>query len=381
MKTLKILLGGGEREKQRLKNIDFLRVLACLAIIIFHIFRPEFMYMKNFHDIDLYNSLVNMTKDGQIGIELFFIISGFFFVYKLNTNYSLFEFIKNKIIRFHPVLISIIIISFLVSLTGIIQWDFYKNLFYIFCLPGTGLVYKSYPTQVDQFWFCSSLIWVLALFFYLRKNFEKKSVNLFIAIGIFFAYSLIIQTQCGALTNTTKIHYYIFIPGLLRAFAGIGIGYFIGEWYINNIDKIKQTTCNIYSVIFLTICEFICMYFMINNLFLHRVNCRNKLIFVIVFTITMILFLYKRGLISRLLDKDIFVKLGKYTYSLYMVHIFILFLFRSLLWTKHPYWVHCHPVLNLITIISVILVSGVMLYYIIEKPASIYLSKKFIKKP
>ncbi len=372
-----IVRGG---EKQRLKNIDFLRVIACISIIIFHLFLPHRLGNNNFLDIDLYSSLRLMSRDGLKAVELFFIISGFFFAFKLNTGFSLFEFIKRKVLRFYPVLIFVTILSFFISLTGIIKWDFYSNLFCLFGLNGTSLVYNLKGIQTAQFWYCSDVIWIGGLFFYLLKNFDKKTVNLIIALGIFFSYSFLIHAQGGKIWDIHKLYYFIFHAGLLRAFAGIGIGYFIGEWYNNNCEKIKQTIIKPSGAIIISIIEFMCIFFIVNNLLFHRVHCINKLIFVIVFAVTFVLLLCKKGIISKLLDKDIFVFLGRYTYSIYMMHILILSLATILVWDKHSCWVHVHPVLNLVFTLFSILAAGVLTYHFVEKPAAEYLNKKFPRK-
>ena len=106
----------------------------------------------------------------------------------------------------------------------------------------------------------------------------------------------------------------------------------------------------------------------------------NKLIFVIVFAVTMILLLCKKGIISRFLDKNIFVSLGKYTYSIYMLHLLILGLNKNLIWAKHLCWVHIHPVINLVILLTSMLLAGVLTYHFVEKPAAEYMNKKFPRK-
>lgn len=62
---------------QKLKNIDFLRVIGCITIILLHLFAiPRLSGL--FPDIGLYTKLQSMTSNGQKAVDLFFIISGFF---------------------------------------------------------------------------------------------------------------------------------------------------------------------------------------------------------------------------------------------------------------------------------------------------------------
>ena len=80
---------------QKFKNIEFLRVIGCLAIVLLHLFNKARLFGL-FPDIDLYRHFMSMTSSGQKAVDLFFIISGFFFVYKLDVTQSLWNFIKKK---------------------------------------------------------------------------------------------------------------------------------------------------------------------------------------------------------------------------------------------------------------------------------------------
>ncbi len=51
-------------EQKRFKNIEFLRIIGCLAIILIHLFNDKRLH-KLFDDIDLYNKFFMMTCNGQ----------------------------------------------------------------------------------------------------------------------------------------------------------------------------------------------------------------------------------------------------------------------------------------------------------------------------
>lgn len=175
----------------KFKNIEFLRVVACLAIIIFHLFYKELYFL--FPDVTLYSKLRAMTSCGSKAVDLFFMLSGLFFAYKLNTKYSLIDFLKKKIIRFYPVLIFVVIAILLSSVFKILDFNLYEIILVLTGLSGTGLSLTIGPKTICQFWYVSSMMWVLVLYYYLLKNFAKKNVNLFIACSIFFSYTILIQ--------------------------------------------------------------------------------------------------------------------------------------------------------------------------------------------
>ena len=179
---------------QKLKNIEFLRIIGCLTIIVFHLF---FATRSNgyFADIEIFRQIAKMTVNGQKAVDLFFMLSGLFFALKLDTTKTIFEFIKNKLIRVYPVLVFITIIYLFTSLLGITKFTLYDNILSLLCLNGTGLVLSHGNTGI--FWYVSAMLWTFLLFYYLLKNYDKKHVNLFIALLIFFCYSFIIHAKGG----------------------------------------------------------------------------------------------------------------------------------------------------------------------------------------
>ncbi len=343
----------------KLKNIDFIRIIACVAIILFHL---------------LYDSDLEVTKNGNKAVDLFFIIAGFCFVYKLNLKISLFEFIKHKIIRLYPVLIFAILLIGLLSLFGFTNLNLYNTVYMILGLSGTGLHNNLESINyLGHYWFCSSLLWVLAFYFYLVKNFDIKHVNLFTALAVFFCYSFILDARHGIINGMTDNYYHVFNLGLMRAMGGIGIGYLIGNWYKSNLCKFESVKLNLIPKIFLSVLEFVCLYFVISNLTFHDVKCTNHFIFIIVYMALIILFLYKKGFVSRFLDKNIFVHLGKYTYSIFVTH-FIVVNFLCRLYWKY-FWnisaLYVYPIIFIICILF-----GIITYHIIENPVIRYLNKK-----
>ncbi len=79
-------------------DIDGLRAIAVLAVVIFHAF-PKFI------------------AGGFIGVDIFFVISGFLISSILfsnleNNNFSLLTFYKKRILRIYPSLLTVMIVSF-----------------------------------------------------------------------------------------------------------------------------------------------------------------------------------------------------------------------------------------------------------------------------
>ena len=353
---------------EKIRNIEFIRCFACLTIILHHLFLPK--YMMNF---ELFSKLHTMTSNGQKAVDLFFILSGFFFVLTLKDKINIWEFLKKKIFRFWPVLVFVMILTAVIPYT---PFNFYSAIITFLGLNGTVLIYKTIGT-VSVFWYVSAMLWVMTLFLYLLKNYEKKNVDLFIALAVFFSYGMLIHALNGRICGQPEYNGFINVA-MLRAIGGIGLGYFIGHIYKSNIEKVKDWNLKLPTKLAVTVLEFCCVFFTINNLLLHKFNFDNQIVFIIVFALTILLFLLKQGFISQFLDKDIWVKISKYTFSIYMTHSIIRASFQHY-YRANQAIVHAHPICFILAYIVTAIVLGVITYYLVEKPSNAYLKKKFIK--
>ena len=359
----------------KIKNIEFLRIVGCIAIILFHLFSS--INNSPLNDIEPYAKVFSMTRNGDKAVDLFFILSGLFFCYKLNLKTSMFEFIKHKVLRLWPVLIFIIFLYFIFSLFGIINFNFYHFLLCFLGLNGTSLV--TVGAGVVVFWYISAMLFVLAFYYYLLKNYEEKNVNLTIALIVFFSYGFIIHALKGGIYGQDKTFNNIYNIGMLRALGGIGAGYFIGLWYKNNFEAIKNFNYKIWHILTLTFIEFISLYFIINNLMLHKLKFNNQIVFIIAFVAVIVAFLINKGFISRFFNKDWCVNVAKYTYSFYMTHIFIFNVFKNSIWKNNPEIIIAHPYSNLFITLSLVFILGVFTYHFVEAPCAKYFKNKNVK--
>lgn len=359
----------------KIKNIEFLRIIGCAAIILFHLFIK--MHIGALDDIEIYNKFYLMTSNGNKAVDLFFILSGIFFCYKLNLKVSMFDFIKNKVLRLWPVLIFVIFLYLLASAFDIINFNFYHHLLCFLGLNGTNLVLVKGGSGV--FWYVSAMLWVLAFYYYLLKNYEEKNVNLTIALIVFFSYGFIIHALKGGIYGQDKTFNNIYNIGMLRALGGIGAGYFIGLWYKNNFEAIKNFNYKIWHILALTFIEFISLYFIINNLMLHKLKFNNQIVFIIAFVAVIVVFLINKGFISRFFNKDWCVNVAKYTYSFYMTHFFIFNVFKNSIWKNNPEIIIAHPYLNLFITLSLVFILGVFTYHFVEAPCAKYFKNKNLK--
>lgn len=363
----------------KIKNIELLRIIGCISVILYHLFEKARLGGM-FTDIDLYKKLYAMTSNGYLAVELFFILSGFFLAWKLNLTKTCWEFIKSKLIRLYPSMLFATILYFITSLISSLDFKLYPTLLALIGLNGTNLVLSIGPFNIGIFWFVSALLWTSFLLYYLRKNFQIKSVNLLLVLLIFFSYGLCIHFESGRMDKVAKVYFHVLNVGMLRAIAGMSIGYFIGEWFKANFDKIKNWLPNKAQVILLTFTEFITLYFIINNLMLHKLSFKNQIVFIVAFSFIILLFLSKKGVISKFLEKINWHCFSKYTYSLFLTHPIIIEYLRFTLWKNNSEWVYANPIENIIYTLLGVLILGIFTYHFVEKPSATYLYNKFGKK-
>ncbi|MEE6207148.1 MAG: acyltransferase family protein [Alphaproteobacteria bacterium] len=366
--------------KLKYMNIEFLRIIAILAILMLHIFHSGMGLHRLGFDVHLYDKLYKMTGNGQKGVEFFFILAGLFFYLGMakDSALSLYDFIRKKIIRMWPVMAWAVLLAFILSLFGVLKFYYWDNIYALLFLNGTAL--QGAYGNISPSWYCSVMLFHFVLFFYLYKNMPEKWFWFVVCIGIYISYGIILQAKGYKINNPFQSFGYIFNVSMLRAWGGIGIGMLLGLWHKNCAEKIAAYQLNIGQKILLSAMEFVLLYFMINNLMLHKFQHHNQFMFIIVFTALIGCFLMNKGYISALFNREIFPKMSKYIYSIFITHQVVIGLLRRNLWKPHHDLVENYPVINMVGTFLAIIIVGVLTYYLVEKPAAKYLRKKWFGK-
>ncbi len=137
------------KEQNRIEVLDFLRGMASLAVALHHfnLFQPGLLYDALYH--------------GQLGVHVFFVISGFIIPYSLyRGGYTLADypiFVLKRIVRLDPPYIVTIVI---IIALGVFSWyvPFQKDFVFQFSWPQVLLhfayinVFFGYPWLNDVFW-------------------------------------------------------------------------------------------------------------------------------------------------------------------------------------------------------------------------------------
>lgn len=357
-----------EVKKERFNNVDFIRFIFSIIIVFIHI--PL-----------LYNMNIAGIHKGRILVDYFFIMSGFFLFLNINKNEDTLSFAIKKIIRLAPVTWFLSIITMICSLfIPALKYNFNNTILGFLFFQDIGLSSKfSNPPFFGILWYIFVLFWVMIFYFYLNKLLEKKYMNLIVWLIIIISYSIYYNNNNFGIGGNSNICLFINI-GVLRGLAGMGIGYFLSMLYKTNFLKslskkgqVITSFIEIYILLFLT--EYL--------LFSPKIPGNSAFILIVYFCIFFYLLIIKQGIISKLTDNKISSYLGQFSYSIYVMQILVLSLYKYLLVIPHPEFIQNHILFcnSIITVTCIIF--GVIAFYLVEKPAAKYLKEKFlnIQKP
>ena len=105
----------------------------------------------------------------------------------------------------------------------------------------------------------------------------------------------------------------------------------------------------------------------------HKLDYKNQIVFVIIFALTVILFLLRKGVVSKFLNHEVWVILASYAYSLYMVHLPVIEILKGAIWKKHPELIYQYPFLSLLITFILILLLTVFAHKRVEIPVTKWL--------
>lgn len=364
-------------KKGRFQNVDFLRFLLAIDILLFHLGanRGSIGYLLK-DESQTFQHIFNQCIHGFICVDFFFIISGFFLFKSINKNQDTLQFVKTKIIRLMPTIwLSMIVYAIFSIFIDKMNFNLNNNILNIFLLNSIGFSTHTTMGNTHQAWFVAALFWTSLFYFYITKIFDKKYLNLIIWLIVACGFGFILNCNYPGLAGA-KGNSFIFInQGIMRALSEIGLGYFIVMLYnsdflknINSLGKIIISAIEIYCSVFL-------IYYLI---FSPKVPGNNYFLYIVIFAILFYLMLIKQGLLSRLLDNNVSQILGSWSYSIFIMHIIVFDIIRSAIMYPHKNFVLAHPIpIFTLGIILAILV-GILTYYFFEKPVTKYLKNKFI---
>ncbi len=346
--------------RDKIQSIQILRGLAALLVVFHHVFLDVRAYGSGSYLINFYN----LEYFGNIGVDVFFVISGFIMVLIHGNDFlqpnATRTFLLKRFIRVVPLYwlltgVAAFILFFFPSLFGggktfdlshtiasflFIPWNNSIGLAIPIIGPGWSLNYEMYFYLIFAF-----------LLFFPKKYFIVLITSYFllsVTLHFFEPEGLYLQM----ITN----------PLLLEFLMGV----YIGLLYTNKKLLNHAHWFLVFSVVLI----------LSNILFHYEIEYR-----VLYFGLPSALLIYtlvsyeyyngSSGFNNKL------ILLGTISYSLYIAHVF-LYKIAIKIYVK----IFGISVLDLMVLFAVIvsIIGAILIYNFIEKPITIYLTNKYIKK-
>lgn len=296
--------------KKRIYQIDLFRFIAALGVMFYHytsLYRikpPGGSYFRPFPEIS------EITKFGYLGVDLFFIISGFVIILSIQKA-SFIRFMKSRITRLYPAYWFCLTLTFLV----ILIWGgvHYQATILQYLVNGTMLQgFTRFPNVDGVYWslYVELKFYLLvALFLLIRK---VKVINLNYFILFWLALTVIFPFVADSHSTILRVLKSAFILDYSPLFIA-GIIYF----------KIYKDRLRVKYVAGLLICLSLAIHYGLEKMVvvssLYEISYSPYSIAGLLLLFNVLMLLASTGKLQKF-NSPRFMRLGVLTYPLYLIH-------------------------------------------------------------
>lgn len=330
-----------------------------MAIVISHFNKDLFLYKIRF--------ISDIFLRANVGVSYFFILSGFIMIvaYHRKEKIGYLDFYRNRVARIYPLYIVGLLLYFFTRYSDV---SFYKTFLYLFgiqsWIPGKALILNFPGWSISvEFLFYLIFPW-LYNYLYSKGNKSIWIIAVLIWIGTQVFSNLYINSPAYKGPHTESHEFSHYFP--LWHINEFLIGNIAGLLFVKNR---KEKNYDLAIVVFFTA--------IILSLIFIPLNFHNGLMAVF-FVPVIYLISCNNGLITKFFALKPLEFLGEISYAIYIIHIPVLYIIRSVLWdyfqiskSNTLFWIYM-PVLMIVS-------AG--FYQFIEKPMRDYLRKaSFLKR-
>jgi peptidoglycan/LPS O-acetylase OafA/YrhL len=311
-----------QKPKIYFENLNGLRFICFLSVFLFHSFRTDFSYIKESPAYSFVKE--RMFGNGNLGVNFFFVLSGFLITYLLLKERELFDkidvvsFWKRRVLRVWPlfyfcIFFGFLIFPFLKSLLGQVPNETAQPIYYLTFLNNFDFIKKGPPDSSVL-----GVLWSVAIEeqFYLAWPI-LLSVIPFRFYPYLFAFIMLGSTTFRVLYDSPLFYEY-------HTFSCIGdmaVGS-VGAWLVQNyVIKLKIERLNrifIIGLYGLVISFFFFRKEIVEHGFLFRVLERPAI--AVILLLIILEQCYSKNSLVKLGDFKVVSALGKISYGLYCLH-------------------------------------------------------------
>ncbi len=356
---------------RKFKNIEFLRFLMAWAIVGFHL-----MHVKTFAPFGL-SFVKNYTGQGEHAVWYFFLISFFFLILKTRSDCSAWHFVRNKWLRMAPPIIAVTLIGYILHLCGFWGWNTTVNIEASLLMHNLAAGNRWLFFFDDPAWFCTALFLVSVIYFSWVKSLPAKLMPL-----VLFTCSILSVGIWSVTTQFQKtIPWLIVLTNYGRAFTCLGLAYLLAHICVERVFPALQGggKLPVCKRVAYSLLEGTLLTVLICSLYGAKWYRLSYLVSIISFAGLFLLFVRGGGIISRFLDRDWCVWLGRYAFGIFIVHKLVLRVAREVLPSIFPayqVWVGAHPWVLLGGIAAATMLLAMLGYHFIEVPIARFIKSK-----
>lgn len=321
--------------------ISFWKFMFCMMIVVFHLTEK--------------NGGIGIFSAGRIGVEFFFIVSGYFMTKKAlskednctNIGKETFQYIWKKAISFFDYMLIAFIISFFVKnwVSTFKKNEIVNSVWNLCFLEMSGI--KS-TAVVGQTWYISAMLISMLILYPLIRRYRKNFTYLIAPLIVIFIGGWI-SHKYGNITGRTVWTGLIY-KGLLRAIFELAIGSILYEFS----NKIKTINFNKVGKIFLNIIElvgFSSIFIIIN---IKDASNKYDFIMILIISISLAIAFSEKTILYNLSNNKFCYYLEKLSLPIYLNHIWIILIINKTL-PQLSYWRKLIILLIFTIIISIII--------------------------
>ncbi|MDH6354436.1 peptidoglycan/LPS O-acetylase OafA/YrhL [Dysgonomonas sp. PH5-45] len=316
----------------------------------------------------------HIFQEGYAGVGFFFILSGFIIAYSyreriLEGEVSREEFWVARIARIYPLhILTLLMVIFagLVPFKSAISWitHFVPNLFLIQSFIPVNHFYYSFNSPSWSLG-CEQLFYLLFPFLISWLNDSKKLLLILIPLIIVALTGMYFTPDEETITNS--IWYVNPITRLPDFLIGLFLFHIYDKYKNINISYTKASLLEISSIVLLLAFYLLSGYF--------SIVYRASIYYWIPISLTILIFAFRQGVISKILSNQYLVRLGEVSFGIYMFHFIIIILFNKIINETNvslPFYI------SFFIIIFIVLSVSFLSYHYFEKPIA-HLIKSYPK--
>lgn len=352
-------------------KVELLRFIFAMTVLCYHV------QIDYWAEPKLIINGLYLFSNGKLGVEFFFLISGFYMAKKIDSNYvgketdnlgrESMENVLKKIKSILPYHLLFFTGALIVSVINIESFE-QKIVFIINSLPNflllnsTGLIVQGGGVLAPE-WFLSSMFISMLVLYPICKRFWTT-------------YPYTVAPIIGFLGVGYLLHKFGFLPGNVQSWGNLMLGcnvrafceLSLGVWIYVLIKKINDIEINKIILVFLRICEVICLFVAILLMCTNLKQASGGVLILLI--LALLISLSKNGLWndSIVFQNKFILFLGKISLPIYLCQNFVRMITRTYMTINVKPSIHF-----LLTIIFTILLSCTveLLIHLIKSRGSI----------